>query len=314
MKKRYAFIAAAFAALLFTTMTPSSAFADPSAGELQDKLDDKAKDLEKITEDYNGAKEDLDDTNDKIADIKKNLPEMKKKADDSRKIVGNIAVSEYTRGSGTDTASNIMAGSPDGALDRLSVLGSINASQAADVDAYNKSASDLKGDKSELQDLKDDQKDTKSDIKDKKDKIESEIGDLKQQQSELGGQDGGYSGDLPKPSGSASAAVQFVYDQIDEPYEYSAAGPDSWDCSGLTMGAWNQAGVSLSHQTNSQYSETARVGRSELAPGDLVFYNGMNHVALYVGDGKIVHAPQEGQNVQAASIDSMAIEGYGRPN
>lgn len=318
MKKRYAFIAAVFAAALFTSMTPSVAYADPTSEEIQEDIDKKSSDLEKVIEKYNGAKEDLEDTKDRIKEIEKTLPDLEKAAEKSREIVSNIAVNEYTRGGKVSAASTIMSGSPDAALQRMTLLGAINASQAADVDSYGSSADDLEDEKAELEDLKADQKKTKSDLQEKKDKIEGEVADLEEQQRALDAQNGGGTGgsrdgNLPgAPSGNAGAAVEFAYAQIGEPYVYGAAGPDSWDCSGLTMGAWNAAGFGLSHQTNAQWNETARVSRGELAAGDLVFYNDLNHVGLYVGDGTIVHAPQSGQNVQTAGIDDMPIVGYGR--
>ena len=312
MKKRYAFIATAFAALLFASMTPATAFADPSSPEeLQEELDDKNAELEKVIEKYNGAKEDLEDTQDQIDEIEDKLPELQDKADQSREVATNIAVNEYTRGRGSN-AGAILSGSPDSALQRMSVLGSINASQAADLAAFGTTVQDLEDQQAELKDLKADQKDAKDELADQKDDIESEVADLEAQQQELGGGGGGIDGTPPAPSGSAGQAVQFAYDQGGEPYVYGAAGPDSWDCSGLTMMAWDAAGYSLSHQTNAQWDETTRIGRDQLEPGDLVFYNSLNHVAIYVGDGMIVHAPQSGQNVQSADIDSMAIDGYGR--
>ena len=93
-------------------------------------------------------------------------------------------------------------------------------------------------------------------------------------------------GDLPS-AGSAAAqrAVQFALDQVGEPYVFGAAGPDAWDCSGLTMGAWLAGGVSLPHSAADQYNYGTHVDRSRLAPGDLVFfYSPIGHVAIYIGD------------------------------
>ena len=309
MKKRYAVIATAVAAVLLTSIMPSSAYAEPSSEELQKELDEKAQELEKVIEKYKEAKADLKDTEDEIEEIEDQLPELEKKAEESRKIVSNIAVNEYTSVGTRPTT--LMAGSPDAALDRMTMLGAISSSQAADMKNYAKAVEALDSEESVLGDLKDEQKATKDKLGKKKDKIESEIADIEAEQAELGQPDS--NGPVPPPSGDASAVIEFAYAQIGEPYAWGAAGPDSWDCSGLVMMSWQQAGVSLSHQTNSQYSETARISRDQLKPGDIVFYNDMAHDALYVGSGTIVHAPQAGQNVTTAPLDSMAIVGYGRP-
>ena len=79
-----------------------------------------------------------------------------------------------------------------------------------------------------------------------------------------------------------------------------ADGPGSFDCSGLTMAAWRQAGVSLPHYSYSQYSATRHISRSELRPGDLLFYfgNGAHHVAVYIGGGMMVSASNPGDGVE----------------
>ena len=124
----------------------------------------------------------------------------------------------------------------------------------------------------------------------------------------------------PAPSGGAAAVIAFARAQLGEPYVWAGAGPDVWDCSGLTMMAWRQAGVSLSHYTGSQWAETARVSIANLQPGDLVFFgtSGPNshHVGLYIGNGQMIHAPNPSTVVKIASIYSMSdlLPYGGRPS
>jgi cell wall-associated NlpC family hydrolase len=112
----------------------------------------------------------------------------------------------------------------------------------------------------------------------------------------------------PPASGGAARAIAFARAQLGEPYVWGAAGPSSWDCSGLTMMAWQAAGVSLPHYSVAQYEATTPVAASQLRPGDLVFWGSSGspgsiyHVALYLGDGMIIHAPRTGRPV---TIDSM---------
>jgi cell wall-associated NlpC family hydrolase len=106
----------------------------------------------------------------------------------------------------------------------------------------------------------------------------------------------------------ASAAIAFAKEQLGEPYVWGAAGPDSWDCSGLTMEAWAAGGVSLSHWSVAQYYETTPVAFSDIQPGDLLFWSETDdpdtiyHVAMYLGDGMMIQAPQPGSNVEIVSI------------
>jgi cell wall-associated NlpC family hydrolase len=112
-------------------------------------------------------------------------------------------------------------------------------------------------------------------------------------------------GEIPNPGparGSAGTAVNTALAQVGKPYVYGAAGPDSFDCSGLVMYAWGAAGVSLPHNTNSQYAATRHVSLSDIQPGDIIYYNGFGHDGLYIGNGQIVHAPHTGSYVQVVSL------------
>ncbi|WP_226343678.1 C40 family peptidase [Agilicoccus flavus] len=122
--------------------------------------------------------------------------------------------------------------------------------------------------------------------------------------------------DLPEPdSDSARTAIEFAKAQLGEMYLWAAAGPDRWDCSGLTQGAWKAAGHGLTHWSVAQYRETARVPVSDLAPGDLVFFGGspstIHHVGLYVGDGMMIEAPRSGKPVRYSSIYRSSLLPHG---
>ncbi|MDO8307178.1 MAG: NlpC/P60 family protein [Actinomycetota bacterium] len=131
--------------------------------------------------------------------------------------------------------------------------------------------------------------------------------------SEGGSPDNGPSGGGSPDNGSAEsgggfaggsraqAAVQYALAQVGEPYSYSARPPDSWDCSKLTAAAWGSVGVSLTALSYIQWDETRRVPVSDIQPGDLVFYfgSGARHVAIYIGNGKMVSAsnPRDGVEI-----------------
>ncbi len=92
-------------------------------------------------------------------------------------------------------------------------------------------------------------------------------------------------------SGRAAAAVNYAMAQVGDSYVYGAAGPSAFDCSGLTMMSWAQAGVGLPHSSSAQYGSGPHVASNALQPGDLVFYyQPISHVGMYIGNGMIVHA------------------------
>ena len=115
-------------------------------------------------------------------------------------------------------------------------------------------------------------------------------------------------------SSSAAAAVQYAMAQVGKAYVYGAAGPSAFDCSGLTMMAWQQAGVSLPHSSGAQMGSGTPVSQSQLQPGDLVFYySPVSHVGMYIGNGKIVNALNPGAGVGISELNSMPYSGAVRP-
>jgi cell wall-associated NlpC family hydrolase len=136
-------------------------------------------------------------------------------------------------------------------------------------------------------------------------------------QSDGSGGDGSGGGDggSPRNDGDGTSteqgreATSYAMAQLGEPYVFGADGPGSWDCSGLTMKAWARAGVSMPHFARGQYWQSKPVRTGELQPGDLLFWasnprdsNTIYHVALYLGNGKMVHAPRPGRNVEVKSM------------
>jgi cell wall-associated NlpC family hydrolase len=113
-------------------------------------------------------------------------------------------------------------------------------------------------------------------------------------------------GSIPAPSSGAAAAVAYARAQIGKPYIYAGTGPAGFDCSGLTMMAWAQGGVSMAHGSQAQYDDFPHVPISDLQPGDLVFFGDSgptnHHVGIYVGGGTMIEAPHTGAFVRYASI------------
>ena len=129
-----------------------------------------------------------------------------------------------------------------------------------------------------------------------------------------GGSGGTTTDPAPPASTKGEVALAFAKEQIGDKYSYGAAGPDKWDCSGLTMKAWAEAGVSLPHNSAAQYKIGEKVKKADLQPGDLVFfYSGPSHVAIYAGDGQVIHAPKPGEKVGYIKMSYMPWKGARRP-
>ena len=110
----------------------------------------------------------------------------------------------------------------------------------------------------------------------------------------------------PAPNAAAQKAVDTALAQLGDPYVWAAAGPDAFDCSGLTQFAYKAAGVTLPHSSRTQSTLGTPVSRADLRPGDLVFfYSPVSHVGMYIGNGQMVHAPTSGSVVKVVSLDAM---------
>jgi peptidoglycan DL-endopeptidase CwlO len=115
-------------------------------------------------------------------------------------------------------------------------------------------------------------------------------------------------------SGGARVAVQWAYRELGKPYVWGAAGPDTFDCSGLTQYVWAKAGVYLDHYTGSQWNEGRHVSQAELQPGDLVFFGSdLHHVGLYIGNGNMIEAPHTGADVRISPYLRSDYAGAVRP-
>jgi cell wall-associated NlpC family hydrolase len=134
----------------------------------------------------------------------------------------------------------------------------------------------------------------------------------------------GDSASLPSPivgpNATASAAIAAAQTRLGLPYVWGATGPSTFDCSGLVMWSYRQAGLSIPRTSREQYAGLPKVALSDLQPGDLVFYatntsnpSTIHHVAMYVGDGLVIHAPHTGDHVRYAPVAMPGLIGAVRP-
>ncbi|TLS43082.1 glycoside hydrolase [Streptomyces montanus] len=110
-------------------------------------------------------------------------------------------------------------------------------------------------------------------------------------------------------------AVEYATAQLGKPYEWGAEGPETYDCSGLTSQAWAAAGQGIPRTSQEQWKQLDRIDIKDMRPGDLIIYNSdASHVAMYIGDGAIIHAPRPGRTVTIAGAGTMPILGVVRPD
>jgi len=301
-------------AIAISGTSATAAHAEPSKSELTKRITKASDQLEDVVESYNKMKISLNKTKADEKALVASLQPAKVALVAANAQMSTIATSAYKTGNiGT---MNVMLEGSDNLMERMSILEQISRSRGRDVQKYTETTQNFATRQAALKVTQDKQAAEVKELADRKEKIE---GDLKKlyamrtaafgSASETGSR---YTGPIPKIAGSAGKAVTFAYNAIGVMYDYGADGPDGYDCSGLTSAAWRSAGKSLPHNADAQYSSTARISRSQLEPGDLVFYRNNGHVALYVGGGQIIDASRAGQPVKKRSINIMTPNGYGR--
>ena len=115
---------------------------------------------------------------------------------------------------------------------------------------------------------------------------------------------------LPAPAARYGGVVGIAMQYLGTPYVYGGASPSGFDCSGFAMYVFAQIGVSLPHNAAAQYGMGTPVDRSQLQPGDLVFFNGLGHMGIYVGGGSFIHAPHTGDVVKISSMSGWYASTY----
>lgn len=317
-------------ALLVAASVPAAgavAAPQPSISDLQKqvrKLNDKA---EKVTEAYNGGRVKLRKAlaTKKRADRK--LRTTNHELGKLQRKVGLAAATQYMTGGSGGDMSAIVGEGPQQIIDRSALMSHLDRNQAALLSNLTTTQKTAAKDSRDARNAAGSAKRTanrlggqKRDAEKAVSKVKTKLSALRRQAAANNQPDptkpsGGGNPPSVSGSGKGAAAVKAAESQIGRPYVWGASGPSSYDCSGLTMWAYNKVGISLPHYTVSQYQAAkSHPSMSSAQPGDLIFFGSdMHHVAMYVGGGKMVEAPYTGANVRISSANARSdISGLGR--
>ena len=321
-RKRLITALSALAMTAAVGLVPGSAQAEPDIEDVEARVDRLYHEAEMASERYNDARLELDELNKDLASIKADERRQDERLEAVRHQVQDSIVRQY-QGQNLSAIGQIVVSEDPGAfLGRLSTMSSFNDLQSQMFSDYSRElkALDIRHDATarranQVSDLEAQLAKEKATIDKKVDEAESLLDRLKEEQRE---QMMASRSDVRVPSvpasGRAGAAVSYAMDQVGDAYSYGATGPDAYDCSGLTMASWAQAGVALPHSSSAQYGSGPAVPSSALQPGDLVFYyQPISHVGMYIGNGMIVHAANPSTGVQVAGLYSMPYSGAVRP-
>lgn len=305
----------------------------PTADRIKARVDKLYQEAEVATERYNGARERAAEARRSLDALRDESVRRTERLNASRDALGSVATAQYRDG-GIDPGVRLaLTSGPDQYLERAAIEERVGARQAATVAGVRRQLMELGRLRAQAGERAAELRDRQAELAGHKAKVREKLAAAERLLARLTARqraeyDGGGSADtharaarsdaargpLRAPNHRAAQAVAYAYGALGKPYVWGATGPGSYDCSGLTQAAWRSAGVSLPRTTYTQIDAGTRVARSQLAPGDLVFfYSGVSHVGLYIGGGQMIHAPRPGAPVRVAPIDQMPFAGAARP-
>jgi peptidoglycan DL-endopeptidase CwlO len=322
---RWRIVTALSGIALFATLglgASAPAQAEPNIDDVQARVD-------RLYHEAEQASERLHDAELELAELKRDLSSLsadQKRQDDSldaaRDELQDSIVAQYQGQSLAAVGQVVVSDDPSDFLSGLSTMSAYQGVQAQLFDAYATEAKalDIRADATtdRIAEIKRTEAllaKEKAEIEEKHGEAEALLDRLEEEEREALLSRGSIR--LPSgvaTSGRAAAAVRYAMGQVGDSYVYGAAGPNAFDCSGLTMMAWAQAGVGLPHSSSAQFGSGPHISSSALQPGDLVFYySPISHVGIYIGNGLIVHAANPGTGVRVAGLFSMPYSGAVRP-
>jgi peptidoglycan DL-endopeptidase CwlO len=319
--------------------TSADADPKPTLAQARAQVQDLQHKAETAGEAANDLRGKIKASTDRVNALKAGIAKQQSQVDVVKRQIGSLAVAGYQTSGMTTTAQLLLSTNPDQFLSQASTAQAFAGQQNSALRRFQAAQgklTDLQASEqtelAALQSVQAQQNALKKQIQTNLNAAEKVLGKLsdaerakieaenekeaQEARDERPSRDGDRTDeDLPVPAnGRAGIAVQAAMAQLGDSYVWGADGPDSFDCSGLMMYAWGKAGVSLSHSSKAQASEGRRVSKSALMPGDLVFYySPISHVAMYIGNGRIVHASRPGKPVKTDPIDLMPYNTAVRP-
>ncbi len=281
---------------------------------------------EQATERYNEARMALQDAERKFARAQKEASAKQSTVSELQKTVGAFAANAYRSGGMDQTLQLVFSDDPEAFIAKAASLDALSSREAGALRKVVEARRELQANQTaaaqqlavveaQRKALATEKADVEKNLRAAREvlnRLEAKDRDQVNRASRDDGRD--LLKNLPLPNPRAAKAIEFALDQIGDRYVWGASGPDGWDCSGLTSVAWSKAGVSLPHSSAQQYYSGDKVPRSELQPGDLVyFYSPISHVGIYLGNNRMVHAPNPGRRVEIAPLSQMPYTGATRP-
>jgi len=290
----------------------------PTVGQVQARVNQLTSQFDQVSEQLDQASQQLSAAQSRLSQVRVRLSQANAQFQTAQSNVAQNAAAAFEDTGATSVAGVLTSGDPSIVLQQGSLLMELSGSRNAQTKQLLLDASQLAGVEQVRQRTENGIATLKGQLAGHKNSLGKLIATEKatlasltvpQQQTVQSNSIGANGSSAPQQySGSTSTqggqAVAFTYAQLGKPYQWGATGPGSYDCSGLVQAAWAAAGVSIPRDTYEQWAALPHIATSTIQPGDLLYYDGEGHVAMYVGGGYIVDAPQTGMNVQKLPMNT----------
>ncbi len=295
----------------------------PTAGQLQQRISRLMSRLDAVAQQYDQSVTELAAAGGRLAAADRELAKNQASFEAGRAAMAQIAAAAYEQGSLTSATALLASDDPQQILDRAALLTHLSSDRGEQLAAFVATAAALRAAQQAQQrtlaaivQLKNARAAQRRQLRQLVAKNQAELNKLTAPPPSAPAPPGGITYTGPA-TGAARTAISFALAQVGKPYQWGATGPGSYDCSGLVQAAWAAAGVSIPRTTYEQWAALPHVPASAARPGDLAFFDGEGHVAMYIGNGQYVDAPQTGENVEviptSTSWYAANLDGYARP-
>ncbi|MCL2553281.1 MAG: NlpC/P60 family protein [Actinomycetia bacterium] len=323
--------AAAAAAAALSGAGAEFAAADPGGTGSASRIDDLYQQAERATQAYDAAQEQQQRVRAELATLQDRSARTQQRVNELRDELGVLAASQYRSGGIDPSLDLLLSDDPDDYLDRLSVLDRIGGQQAGRLHELRAAQRALHQERVQAAGKLTELGHAGTALRQRKQAVQQALGSAQRLLDALPpAVRAGWRPDadqrasrdrvlpdlpdLPAPSGRAALAVAAARRVLGAPYVWGATGPNAFDCSGLMLYAYRQAGIALPRTSQEQMNAGQRVPLDGIRPGDLVIYRAdASHVAMYVGGGMVIHAPYPGARVRYDPIGMMPVTAVTRP-
>ncbi len=295
-----------------------TAVAGPAAAKPVDPTDveDAFHRAEIINEQVNMIDERIDSTRREIADLNADIATQDKEYRAQKRELGALIAQQHMDAPLGPTVNLMGSKNPTEFLDGLGAVEALNSSQAEQLEEFSKLSEQLKARRAQLKERKAALDSDARHIDVKRKQVEARHQEAKKLFSQLSTLEQAKFMDSDtdlnfevEAYGKTKQAIDFAISQLGDAYVYGGTGPNGWDCSGLVMKSFAAAGVSLPRVVGPQMSSVRHVSMDALQPGDLVAYGDMSHIGIYLGRGKVVHAPHPGRSVEITNLSRYSVAG-----